>query len=404
MEPRGRSNAATTAKIGGFMVRTVDSRRIAGDSEKTISGVQIRLSLPDRRQRYHHSLFAMKAPAIRHLLVATFLSTTASAVTLPASEDSSSSKGNLTAAGHKATTLPVSASRRAFVFFDTSQLPANASIRYARLRVYVPKLSAAGNGLQVHQVTGAWSESAVSAEPAFNPAPLGTIPANQLPAKGFASVDVTNAVKAWIATPSSNEGLSIAAVPAPSTANLTLGSKEGSSTGYPAELEVELDAAKVVIQGNGGSTYQLVPSGNNLVLQHLSGLSTIPMFSIDGTTNAVRVGSAGSFISRGDNSVGIDGAFSFEAANFTSNFNANDSTCVFFGNTNSNNVTITLPSATGRSGRVYFIKKTSANNTLTIATTGGNTIDGAASVVLAANNACRVVMSNGTNWFVISAL
>ena len=53
-------------------------------------------------------------------------------------------------AGHKATTLPVSSSRRAFVFFDMSQLPANASIRYARLRVYVPKLTATGNGLQVH--------------------------------------------------------------------------------------------------------------------------------------------------------------------------------------------------------------------------------------------------------------
>jgi hypothetical protein len=351
----------------------------------------------------------MKHPASHHLFTLVsalaLLGATASAVTLPASEDSSSSNGNLTAAGHKATSLPVSASRRAFVFFDTSQLPANASIRYARLRVYVPKLSAAGNGLQVHLVTGAWSEAAVSAEPAFNPAPLATIPANQLPAKGFASVDVTDAVKGWLATPASNEGLAIAAVPGPSTATLALGSKEGSSAGYPAELEVELDAAKVVIRGNVDSTYQLAPSGDNLVLHHISGINTIPMFTIDGTTNAVRLGSAGAFISRGDNSVAIDGAFSFEATNLNGiNFNANDSTCGFFCNTASNSITVTLPSATGRTGRVYFFKKTSANNTLTIATSGGNTIDGAASVALAANNACRMVMSNGTNWFVISAL
>lgn len=345
----------------------------------------------------------MKHPAFRPLLATAFLSATASAVTLPASEDSSSSNGNLTAAGHKATTLPVSASRRAFVFFDTSQLPAGASIRYARLRVYVPKLAATGNGLQVHQVTGSWSEAAVSAEPTFNPAPLGTVPANQLPAKGFASVDVTDAVKAWIATPASNEGLAIAAVPGPTTANLTLGSKEGSSTGYPAELEVELDAGKVVIQGNGGSTYQFAPSGDNLVLHKITGINTTPMFSIDGATNAVRMGSAGSFISRGDNSVAIDGALSLEATTFNTNFNANDSTCVFFCNTNSNSITITLPAASGRTGRLYFIKKVSANNSVTIATSGGNTIEGAASIVLAANNACRMVMSNGIGWFVIAS-
>jgi hypothetical protein len=128
------------------------------------------------------------------------------------------------------------------------------------------------------------------------------------------------------------------------------------------------------------------------------------MFSVDGATNAMRFGLAGSFISRGDSSVAIDGAFSYEATTLNVNFNANDSTCGFFCNTASNSLTITLPSATGRSGRVYFIKKISANNTVTIATTGGNAIDGAASINLVANNACRLVMSNGANWFVISAL
>ncbi|MEK7953028.1 DNRLRE domain-containing protein [Luteolibacter soli] len=346
----------------------------------------------------------MKNPAFRHLLAAALLSATASAVTLPASEDSSSTNGTLTAAGHKATTLAVSSSRRAFVFFDTSQLPANASIRYARLRIFVPKLTATGNGLQVHQVTGAWSESAVSAEPAFNPAPLGTIPANQLPAKGFASVDVTSAVTAWLTTPASNEGLAIAAVPGASTANLTLGSKEGSSTGYPAELEVELDSGKVVIQGNGGTTYQMAPSADNLLLQKITGGGSNPVLTVDGATNDVRIGIGGKLFALGDNSVRIDGALSLEATTFNTNFNANDSTCVFFCNTASNNLTITLPAASGRAGRFYFFKKISSSNALTIATSGGNSIDSAASIVLTTNNSCRMVMSNGSNWFVMSSL
>ena len=350
----------------------------------------------------------MKTPLLRILpSVIPWISlfgASAAAVTLPANEDSSSSGGALSATGHKATSLAVSSSRRAFVYFDTTTLPANASIRYARLRVYLPKLSSTGNGLQVHQVTGTWSEAAASAEPAFNPVPVGTIPANQLPLKGFVSLDVTDAVKAWIATPASNEGLAIAAVPGPSTANLTLGSKEGSSSGYPAELEVELDAAKVVMNGGGETTYQLAPSGENLILNRVLGGSTTPMFSIDGTSRDFRVGTGGVVTARGDGSVAIDGAFSFEAINRTANFTANDATCVFFCNSANNNITITLPSATGRSGRVYLIKKTSANNLVTIAPIEGSLIDGAASVVLAANNACRWVMSNGSNWYVISAL
>lgn len=361
-----------------------------------------------REKGNDHSQAVMKYPFLRlspSVVPFFFLfGVPAFAATLPASEDSSSSKGALSAAGHKATTLAVSSSRRAFVYFDTTALPSNASIRYARLRVFVPKLSSTGNGLQVHQVTGTWSEAAASAEPAFNPVPLGTIPANQLPLKGFVSLDVTDAVKAWIATPASNEGLAIAAVPGPSTANLTLGSKEGSSSGYPAELEVELDAAKVVLNGGGSTTYQLAPSGENLILNRMLGGSTTPMFSIDGTSLDFRVGSGGAVTARGNGSVAIDGAFSFEAVNLTANFTANDATCGFFCNSANNNITLTLPSATGRSGRVYLIKKTSANNTVTIAPVGGNLIDGAASVVLAANNACRWVMSNGSNWFVISAL
>lgn len=167
----------------------------------------------------------------------------AHAATLPANEDTYSIRGKLTVATNKAATLPVDGTRRAFVFFNLAELPAGTQIRYARLRFYLPGVARAGAGLTVHQVTGPWDESFAGAEPAFNAAPLATFAPTALGAKRFVSVDVTATVQGWIAAPVSNEGFAFAAVPAASaklTASVLIGSKEGSGSGYPAELEIEL--------------------------------------------------------------------------------------------------------------------------------------------------------------------
>lgn len=134
--------------------------------------------------------------------------------------------------------------------------------------------------------------------------------------------------------------------------------------------------------------------------------SILPSTSYDFATGNVRyanIGNGAAITASGNGSILIDGALTFEALNRTADFTANDATCVFFCNSVNNNITITLPDAATRSGRIYIVKKISANNSVTIATTGGDTIDGAASVVMAANNSVRFLMSNGTNWFVISS-
>lgn len=137
------------------------------------------------------------------------------------------------------------------------------------------------------------------------------------------------------------------------------------------------------------------------------GLNLQPYISANLTTNDVTFKSTavfgGSFFARSNGSLAFDGAFSYKAANVSANVNANDTTCVFFCNSASNDITVTLPDAAGREGRVYFIKKTSVNNDVTINTTGGDLIDGAASVNMGVGLNVRVVMSNGTNWFVISS-
>jgi hypothetical protein len=66
--------------------------------------------------------------------------------------------------------------------------------------------------------------------------------------------------------------------------------------------------------------------------------------------------------------------------------------------------TITLPTAAGKTGRRYIIKDESggaATNNITIATTGGQTIDGAATLTINTNYGTNSVYSDGTNWFSI---
>jgi hypothetical protein len=60
---------------------------------------------------------------------------------------------------------------------------------------------------------------------------------------------------------------------------------------------------------------------------------------------------------------------------------------------------VTLPTAVGVKGRIYTVKRLNAGaNNVTVATTGGQTIDGAATAVLAAQYDRVTVQSDGANW------
>lgn len=63
---------------------------------------------------------------------------------------------------------------------------------------------------------------------------------------------------------------------------------------------------------------------------------------------------------------------------------------------------VTLPAANAQTGRRVTVKKIdSSANAVTVAS-GGGTIDGAASVALGSQNEAVEVISDGTNWWVIS--
>jgi len=70
------------------------------------------------------------------------------------------------------------------------------------------------------------------------------------------------------------------------------------------------------------------------------------------------------------------------------------------------NVTVTLPDATtgdAAAGRVVTIFKVDAANDVIIDGNGSQTINGATTVTMSAQYNYRTIVSNGTEWFVISS-
>jgi hypothetical protein len=66
-------------------------------------------------------------------------------------------------------------------------------------------------------------------------------------------------------------------------------------------------------------------------------------------------------------------------------------------------ITITLPDAAStNTDRVILVKKTDASvNAVTIATTGGDTIDGASTKSLSTQYASYTFVSDGSNWHIV---
>jgi hypothetical protein len=64
-------------------------------------------------------------------------------------------------------------------------------------------------------------------------------------------------------------------------------------------------------------------------------------------------------------------------------------------------ITITLPAVAGAENKTYIIKNIHATLTVTVATTGAATIDGAATVDLSNQYDAISVVTDGSNWFIV---
>ena len=85
----------------------------------------------------------------------------------------------------------------------------------------------------------------------------------------------------------------------------------------------------------------------------------------------------------------------------TGNYGLLASDEVLLGNATTVGFNVTLPTAVGIKGRRFLVKKIDASaNVVTVVTSGGQTIDGAANVALGAQWARVVVISDGANWII----
>ena len=143
-----------------------------------------------------------------------------------------SSVAHLTTSNYgTAANLNVNPTAHAFVQFDLSNLPAGiqpASISKATMWIFVNNRSTSGN-LLFSQITGSWSESAVTwaTAPSVASTHFATLPAGNT--NTYMTVDVTALVQGWAGT-TANDGILIAS---DGTANVMLDSKENTSTATP---------------------------------------------------------------------------------------------------------------------------------------------------------------------------
>ena len=182
-----------------------------------------------------------------HLAAAALLalaSLPARAFTLPVAEDTylDTASSKITAVTGASPTLVASNTQFALVRFDLTQLPAGfnaANVASATLRVHVLKAKFGAGNLVAAAVTSEWHETGVAANfPTFNP--TGPLLAATPVGKSFATADVTAEIKAAL-----SGGPNFGFVVATSTGKTVLGAKEGAGTGFPAELQIEINAPAV---------------------------------------------------------------------------------------------------------------------------------------------------------------
>lgn len=97
----------------------------------------------------------------------------------------------------------------------------------------------------------------------------------------------------------------------------------------------------------------------------------------------------------------VNGTFTTSTQTSTT-YTVSTSDTVVFVDSTSNNVTVTLPAASGMTGYRFYIKRIDGSaHTVTIARSGSDTIDGQTSLSLDVQYMTVTVVSNGTAWFII---
>ncbi len=120
-----------------------------------------------------------------------------------------------------------------------------------------------------------------------------------------------------------------------------------------------------------------------------------------GYFSRIGIGSDGKILKASSSTPTWDYA-TFATASKTTDYTVTNSDTVIFADSTSGNVTITLPAASGLSGYRFYVKRIDGSaNTVSVARTGGDTIDGQTSISMPLQYMSLTLVSNGSNWYII---
>ncbi len=131
-----------------------------------------------------------------------------------------------------------------------------------------------------------------------------------------------------------------------------------------------------------------------------SGLTTSQLLRTDTDTKAaaVTVGSGLSF----DGTTLTASASSLAVTSKTANYTITTSDDLVLASAAGGAFTVTLPTAVGKTGRIFKIKRTnSGSNNVTVGTTSSQTIDGSTTYTISTQYQSIDVISDGSNWHII---
>lgn len=92
---------------------------------------------------------------------------------------------------------------------------------------------------------------------------------------------------------------------------------------------------------------------------------------------------------------------SYPTAKKTAAYTITDDDYAIWADASGGAFTITLPTAVGRAGKAFVVKRINSGSNVTVACTGGQTIDGAATEVFGSRWKTVTFMSDGANWMII---
>ena len=102
-----------------------------------------------------------------------------------------------------------------------------------------------------------------------------------------------------------------------------------------------------------------------------------------------------------DISLVVGGTVNLKTVTKTDDYTAADEVVILC-DASSNKITITLPTAVGKKGRTYYVKKIDSSvNPVTIKGNGSQSVDGDSTQVATIQYTALTVISDGSNWHII---